>query len=210
MTTNLERLMTVADLDAMPEDGNLYELIGGEIFMSCAPTITHQRVLLNLIAKFLLYLAQNPVGELLPGPGVIFDDHNAVIPDLVFVSNEQRWRLEGRDRLTWAPNLVIEILSPGPENERRDLEVKAEMYSGFEVREYWVVNPQNQTVRIGRAKIGGYETITLGADDEISSPRILPGFSLKVSAIFEARGSDFRNEGTKPHQMDPAFSTPLG
>ncbi len=186
MTTNLERLMmSVADLDAMPDDGNLYELIGGEIFMSRAPSIPHQRVLRDLIVKFSFYLARNPVGELLPGPGVIFDDHNAVIPDLVFVSNEQRGRLAGQDRLTWAPDLVIEILSPGPENARRDLEVKAEMYFGFEVGEYWVVNPQNQTIRIRRTNNGSYETITLFADDEISSPEILPGFSLKVGSIFE-------------------------
>lgn len=186
MTTNLERLMTVADIDALPEDGNLYELIGGEIFMSRAPTITHQRVLLNLIVKFSLYLARNPVGELLPGPGVIFDDYNAVIPDLVFVSNEQRGRLVGQDRLYWAPDLVIEILSPGAENERRDLEVKAAMYSAFGVREYWAVNPENQTVRIFREKSGSYETITLEAHDEIVSRGILPGFSLKVASIFEA------------------------
>ncbi|HWO00010.1 MAG TPA: Uma2 family endonuclease [Blastocatellia bacterium] len=186
MTTNLERLMTVADLDAIPEDGNLYELIGGAIFMSRAPSIPHQRILLNLIVKFSLYLAKNPVGELLPGPGVIFDDHNAVIPDLVFVSNEQRGRLEGQDRLTWAPALVIEILSPGPENARRDLEIKAEMYSAFEVGEYWVVDPQSQTVRIHRTKEGSYEAITLSEDDEINSPEILPGFRFKVGSVFEA------------------------
>lgn len=185
MTTHLERLMTVDDLEAIPEDGNLYELIGGEIFMSCAPGITHQRVLLNLIIKCSSYLAQNPVGELLPGPGVIFDKHNSVIPDLVFVSNAQRSKLIGQERLTWAPDLAIEILSPGAENERRDLKLKAEMYFSFGVREYWIVNPQNQTARILRGE-SSFETLILGAGDEISSPGILPGFSLKVGSIFEA------------------------
>lgn len=186
MTTNLERLMTVADIDALPEDGNLYELIGGEIFMSCAPTITHQRVLLNLIVIVSSYLARNPVGELLPGPGVIFDDHNAVIPDLVLVSNAQRNKLIGQDRLYWAPDLVIEILSPGAENVRRDLELKVAMYPAFGVREYWAVNPQNQSLRTLREKGGSYETTTLEAHDEIVSPDILPGFTMKVGSIFEA------------------------
>ena len=184
MTTHVERLMTVADIEAIPEDGNRYELIRGEIFMSCAPTITHQRALLNLIAKFLFYLARNPVGELLPGPGVIFDEYNAVIPDLVFVSNAQRSKLIGQDRLYWAPDLAIEILSPGAENQRRDLEIKAEMFASFGVREYWVVDPENQTVRILRGE-GSFETIILDAGDEISSPEILPGFSLKVGSIFK-------------------------
>lgn len=189
MTTHLERLMTVADLEAIPEDGNLYELIGGEIFMSCSPGITHQRVLLNLIVKFSLYLAQNPVGELLPGPGVIFDEHNAVIPDLVFVSNAQRSKLIGQERLYWAPDLAIEILSPGSENERRDLRLKAGMYAAFGVREYWVVNPENQTVRVLRGE-GSFETIILDAGDEISSQEILPGFRLKVGSIFGASPTD--------------------
>jgi Uma2 family endonuclease len=177
--------MTIDDLEAIPEDGNLYELIGGEIFMSCAPGITHQRVLLKLIAKFLFHLAQNPVGELLPGPGVIFDKHNSVIPDLVFVSNAQRSKLLGQERLTWAPDLAIEILSPGAENQRRDLKLKAEMYAALGVREYWVVDPENQTARILRGE-SGFETVVLGADDEITSPGILPGFRLKVGSIFEA------------------------
>jgi Uma2 family endonuclease len=185
MTTHLERLMTVDDLEALAEDGNLYELIGGEIFMSCAPSITHQRVLRNLIAEFLSYLARNPVGELLPGPGVIFDRHNSVIPDLVFVSNAQRIKLIGQERLTWAPDLAIEILSPGAENQRRDLKLKADMYAAFGVREYWVVDTENQTVRVLCGE-RSFETVILGAGDEITSRGILPAFSLKVGSIFEA------------------------
>jgi Uma2 family endonuclease len=121
---------------------------------------------------------------------VIFDEHNAVIPDLVFVSNAQRSKLIGQDRLYWAPDLVIEILSPGAENERRDLGLKAQMYFAFGVREYWIVNPSNQTARILRGDNGSFETTILDAADEITSPAILPGFSLKVGSIFEASSTN--------------------
>ena len=58
------------------------------------------------------------------------------------------------------------------------------MFASFGVREYWVVDPENQTVRILRGE-GSFETIILDVGDEISSPEILPGFSLKVGSIFK-------------------------
>src|SRR5215212_5246717 len=98
MKTHIEPLLTVSDLEAMPQDGNRYELIEGEILMSRAPSITHQRILRNLMENILLYLAQNRIGEILPGPGVIFDEYNATIPDLVFISNRQREQILSGER----------------------------------------------------------------------------------------------------------------
>ena len=48
MATKIEPLMTVTDLEAMPEDGNRYEVIEGELFVSCAPGLTHQQVSMNI------------------------------------------------------------------------------------------------------------------------------------------------------------------
>src|SRR6185369_15808934 len=90
MASNIKHLMTVADLDAFPDDGKRYELIEGELFVSSAPGLPHQLVLSNLIVAFADYLRQNPVGIAVPGPGAVFSNYDAVIPDLVFVTNE-RW-----------------------------------------------------------------------------------------------------------------------
>src|SRR5437773_12025976 len=124
MSTEIQPLLTIADLDAMPDDGNRYELIEGEILVSRAPSLLHQRILRNLMKVFLIYLSQNNIGELLPGPGVIFDEHNAVIPDLVFLSQERINQIAKGERLTGAPDLVIEILSLDKENELRDRNFK--------------------------------------------------------------------------------------
>lgn len=90
MAARIEPLLTVADLDACPDDNNRYELVGGELFVSRAPGIPHQRVLQNLQWAFGRYLNEHPIGILVPGAGAIFSDYDAVIPDLVFVRNE-RW-----------------------------------------------------------------------------------------------------------------------
>lgn len=80
MTTQIQPLLTIADLDCTPDDGNKYELIEGEIYMSRAPSLTHQIVLRNFLMAMSLYLTDNPIGVVVPGPGVIFDDFNGVIP----------------------------------------------------------------------------------------------------------------------------------
>ena len=185
MASRIEPLLTVADLDALPEDdGNRYELIGGELFVSRAPGIPHQRLLQNLQVEFALYLKAKPVGILVPGAGAIFSDYDAVIPDLLFVRNE-RWKdVTTGEKVTSAPDIVVEILSAGSENRRRDLSVKRKLYAKYGVAEYWIVDSENQAVLIFRLREQSLEEVaTLMSDDELSSP-ILPGFRLKVSAIF--------------------------
>src|ERR1051326_6357523 len=90
MASNIKHLMTVADLDALPDDdGNRYELIEGELYVSTAPGLPHQLVLVNLLAAFISYLKTDPIGKIVPGAGAVFSNFDAVIPDLVFVTNER-------------------------------------------------------------------------------------------------------------------------
>ena len=185
MAKRIEPLLTVADLDAFPEDdGNRYELIGGELFVSRAPGTPHQRVLHNLQLEFGLYLKAQPIGILVPGTGVIFSNYDAVIPDLLFVRNERWKEVTTGEKVTSAPDIVVEILSAGSENRRRDLSVKRKLYAKYGVAEYWIVDSENQSVLIFRLREQSLEEVaTLSGDDELSSP-ILPGFQLNVSAIF--------------------------
>jgi len=184
MASRIEPLMTVSNLDACPDDGNRYELIEGELFVSRAPGIPHQRVVLNLEIGLSGYLNNNPIGILVPGAGAVFSDYDAVIPDLVFVRSERWNSVVSKDRFSGAPDLVIEVMSPGKENRERDLLVKRQLYAKYGVAEYWIVDTENRSVLIYRLARQSLEQIaTLTDDDEITSP-ILPGFQLKVSAIF--------------------------
>ena len=185
MASNIKHLMTVADLDAFPDDGNRYELIEGELFVSRAPGLPHQLVLTNLLVAFADYLKQNPMGTVVPGPGAVFSNYDAVIPDLVFVSNERWDGIIGNDRFIAAPDLVIEIISPGSENRGRDLKAKRRLYGKYGVKEYWVVDGENRSMLVLRlANDSLVEVSTLRDDDQVSSP-LLPGLELNLSDIFK-------------------------
>jgi len=184
MTTNIAPLLTTDDLIALPDDGNTYELIEGELIVSSAPTVTHQRVIANLLYLIHRYLDENPRGEVLPTPGVIFDRHNSVIPDLVFLTNEQLGQVGGESHIRLAPALAVEVVSPGRENARRDRVKKLRVYGKFGVGEYWVADPESRTVEIYRPADGALALVaTVGGDEEITSPR-LPGFACRAARVF--------------------------
>ncbi len=184
MAARIEPLLTVADLDACPDDNNRYELIAGELFVSRAPGIPHQRVVLNLELSLSGYLSDNPIGILVPGAGAIFSDYDAVIPDLAFVRNERWDQVVTGEKFTGALDLVIEVVSPGAENRRRDLLVKRQLYGKYGVSEYWVIDSENRLVEVYRLQDNRLESVaTLRTDDEITSP-LFPDLHLAVSAIF--------------------------
>jgi Uma2 family endonuclease len=184
MAARIEPLLTVADLDACPEDSNRYELIGGELFVSRAPGIPHQRVVLNLEIVLSRYLGEHPVGILVPGAGAIFSDYDAVIPDLAFVRNERWDQVVTGEKFTGALDLIIEVTSPGAENRRRDLMVKRQLYGKYGIGEYWVVDSENRLIEVYRLKSDRLESAaTLRNGDELSSP-LLPDLRLAVSTIF--------------------------
>ena len=184
MSTKVEPLLTAADLEAMPDDGNRYELFEGELFVSRAPSLTHQRVLGNLHALLRAYLDQNPLGEVLLTPGVIFDESNSAIPDAVFLTNRQVSGVGSGERILEAPELIVEIVSPGRENARRDREVKRQVYGKHGVSEYWVADPEKRILEVYTLQ---GRTLKLAAAltgaDELTTP-ILPGFTCTADQIF--------------------------
>src|SRR6266851_6637739 len=185
MTSGIEPLLTVADVDALPEDdGNRYELIGGELFVSDPARISHQLLLQNLLMELATYLRKHPIGILVPGAGLILSDYDAVIPDIAFVRNERWDEVVTGEKFTRAVDLVIEILSPGKENRERDLTFKRQLYSKFGVEEYWIVDSENQSVLIYRLQANSFEEVAkLNSEDEITTP-LLPQFRLSVNSIF--------------------------
>ncbi len=184
MASRIEPLLTVADLDACPDDNNRYELIEGELFVSRAPGIPHQRFVQNLQIALAQYLQLSPIGVLVPGAGAIFSNYDAVIPDLAYVSKERWDQVVTGEKFTGPLDLIVEVVSPGAENRRRDLSVKRQLYGKYSVKEYWVVDPSNRAVEVYRLFEQQLEKIAaLMDDDELTWP-ILPGFHLTVGAIF--------------------------
>lgn len=184
MSTRIEPLTTIADLDAMPDDTNRYEIIKGELFVSRAPGLTHQTVIAESIAAFSIYFLRRPIGKIIPTPGLILSKFDGVIPDLVFVTHERLARIRAEERLVAAPELVIEIISPGAENSRRDRVAKRQLYAQHGVEEYWIVDPLMRAIEIYRLKDGAPEQIAELRDADVITSPLLPEFALKVESFF--------------------------
>ena len=146
MGSYAEPPLTVTVLDAAPPDGNRYELIKGKLYVSAAPSYFHQAVILNLAIAIREYLRLHPIGDVAAGIGIVFDPFNAVVPDLIFITKARKARLLAGGRLVGAPELVVEVLSPGTANEGRDRHLKRELYSEYGVEEYWVFDLEYRCV----------------------------------------------------------------
>lgn len=131
--------ITWRDVLAMPEDGRIYEAIGGELFVSPPPKTRHEWVSMNLVNELLPLLVHPGHGRLFTAPiGVEFPEtEEGVQPDIVFVTTE-RLGVVKEDAIQGAPDLVIEILSPS--TARRDRTVKLDLYRSQGVAEYWIVD----------------------------------------------------------------------
>jgi Uma2 family endonuclease len=183
--SSIEHLITVADMANYPDDdGNRYELIEGELFVSTAPGIPHQLILQNLQVALFEYLKRNPIGKLVPDAGAVFSNFDAVIPDLVVVRQERWAQIVANNHFVAAPDLVIEILSPGSENRRRDLEAKRRLYGKCGVQEYWVVDSIDQSIRFFRLQGGMLDEIAIATGDEVIESSVLTDLCLRVSTIF--------------------------
>jgi len=183
--SSIEHLITVADLENFPEDdGNRYELIEGELFVSAAPGIPHQLVLLNLQIHLHAYLQRNPIGKLVPGAGAVFSNFDAVIPDLVIVLNERWDQIVANNRFNAAPDLVIEILSPGNENRRRDEIAKRRLYGKYGVEEYWIVDGESRSGEIYCLQGNVLEEFATFSESEIIVSKLLSELNLPVSSVF--------------------------
>ena len=123
---------------------------------------------------------------MLVAPGLVLSEADAAIPDVVWVSQARLARVvDGAGHLRAAPELVVEVLSPGAANERRDRDAKLRLYSTYGVHEYWIVDWRAQTLELYRREKGQLRLVaTLGRDDTPTSPEP-PGFSVVVGRLFD-------------------------
>jgi len=171
----------------MPDDGGWkrYEIIDGGLCVTRAPHIRHQGAGGNIHVELEIWSRQTQLGKSFQTPGVIFTPTDAVIPDVVWISRERLANgVDEAGHLIVAPELMVEVLSPGERNEQRDKEVKLKFYSQYGVQEYWIVNWQLKTLEIYRRNDAQLQLVaTLLAGDTLTSP-LLPGFGTAIAQIF--------------------------
>jgi Uma2 family endonuclease len=145
---SVTRLYTVEDVRAIPDDRNRYETIAGDLFVTPAPSARHQVVLGRLFLAVGSYVERHRLGLACFAPlDVVYGPMTLVEPDLLFVSSKRREVLTERE-VIGAPDLVVEVLSPS--TARTDRVRKRALYQETGVREYWIVDAEQNRVEIWR------------------------------------------------------------
>ena len=184
MVTNPDVRLTVQDYLNIPEeDENRYELINGELYMAPAPSWEHQESSGNLYSILRAFVLANLLGRVVYSPIDMFlSDEDVFQPDIVFISNE-RLGIIHSDGIHGAPDLVIEVLSPG--TERIDRTLKSERYEMSDVSEYWQANLIAKTILVLRARDGAFERVGLFTEGMTLETPLLPGLRVDVSEVFD-------------------------
>ena len=171
----------------MPDDGgwNRYEIVGGELFVTPAPHIRHQGAASKIHVRLENWSEETGLGNAFEMPGLVFTEIDAVIPDVVWVSNERLANgIDEAGHFNLAPELVVEVLSAGEANEQRDRKIKLKLYSLQGVQEYWIVNWCSKEIEVYRQKDAELQKVaTLLTKDCLTSP-LLPGFECAVARVF--------------------------
>jgi Uma2 family endonuclease len=129
---------TVEQVLALPDDGNRYEVVDGELLVTPAPLFRHQDAILALVRRLEPFVRSNGVGHLSISPADIeFDDHTLVQPD-IFVFELPGGKRPGRWKDIRSLLLAVEVLSPS--TARADRQVKRLRYQRQGIPEYWIVD----------------------------------------------------------------------
>lgn len=176
--------MTAAEFFELPETVQPIELLDGKVIVSPAPVPVHQRIILRLA---LLLNSLIPDGELFLSPiDLALDDSNVVQPDLVWLSVNGECRVLEK-RLEGAPELVVEVFSPG--SVSRDKRDKFQLYQRHGIAEYWMVDPSEDYLEVYSLEGKRYVRLGVYVDaDGFMSPAL--GRDMTLVGIFADAQSD--------------------
>jgi Uma2 family endonuclease len=170
------------DIWDTPDDGNRYEVIDGELYVTPPPVWKHQDGLANLWFILATFIRAHDLGKIVPAPvGVVIDEHNGVQPDLVYVSHE-RLNIISERGVEGAPDLVVEVLSPS--TRARDKGVKMRRYAAAGIPHYWQLDPRNDSLEAYRLGERGYEHDGRFGPGRVSRPELFPGLEIPIDDLW--------------------------
>ena len=175
---------TYEDYRQLPDDGWRYEVMEGVLHRTPAPRTIHQEVLGNLVDLFRAWVKERGLGKVFFAPTDVKLSGglgNPVQPDLFYLATEHLQFV--REALVeGSPDLIVEVLSPTNwMDDRRD---KYRIYAQAGVREYWIVDPEQETVEIFTLRGSSYELRGRYSHGEEASSEVLDGFAAPLDEIF--------------------------
>lgn len=174
---------TYEDYKLLPEDKRC-EIIEGDLLMTPSPTFRNQAVQMRLGARLFSFVDAGGLGQVVAAPiDVVLSPENVVQPDVLFVVAARSGMIDRNGAVYGAPDLAVEILSPS--TAPRDQVLKRKLYGRFGVEEYWIVDPEKQTLEVLTAAGSGLETWRRFTVDETLVSPLLPGLSIGLGDIFK-------------------------
>lgn len=174
--------LTMAEYVELPDDGNRYEILDGDLYMTPAPVPRHQKISRRL--QFILYEAfeKRGLGEVYNAPiDVVLGDHDICQPDIALVLAEEL-DIIGEKNIQGAPTLLIEILSPS--TRRKDVLLKSNIYARFGVKDYWIVDPDIDQIDFYRLAGDHYERLAEVRAPATAEPDGYPGVVTDLAEVF--------------------------
>jgi len=174
--------LSYRDYALFPDNGKRHEIIDGEHFMTPSPSTKHQRISRNLEWIIESFLKKEKRGELFDAPcDVVLSDHDIVVPDLVYISRENK-DIITQDNIQGSPDLIIEILSPS--NRNYDQVLKKDLYEAHGVREYWIIDPDQETVEVYKLSGNRFSDPVIYQNDDLLLTEIIPGLEICLPEVF--------------------------
>jgi Uma2 family endonuclease len=178
--------LTYDDFLLFPDDGRRHELIDGEHYVTPSPTLRHQVLIGRLHFEIELFLrAHAGLGRVFLSPlDVLFTKWDVVEPDLLFVSADQDGILTPKN-VQGPPALVVEVLSPS--TRKTDEHIKRRLFDRGGVREYWIVDPELDVVKVyARQRDGSFQRVAELSREthDTLSTSLLPGLSIPLDSLF--------------------------
>jgi Uma2 family endonuclease len=180
----VQERVSYADLERWPEDGRRYELYDGEVFEIPSPIPLHQFVLGRLYLALSAYVQAHGGSVFFAPLDIVLTDYDVVQPDVLLFMPEREHLLHMRKVTRHAPDLAIEVLSPG--TERNDRRRKLRLFEQHRLLEYWLVDADRPSIEVYRL-VGNRLNLagTADAAQPIESG-LLPELHLRPSDLLPA------------------------
>lgn len=165
-----------------PDDGNRYEVIDGELYVTPPPSLGHQRGLSRLLMLIAPFVDREGLGEVFPAPtGVVLDPEGGVQPDLLFVRRERADILSQRG-IEGPPDLVVEVLSPS--TRARDRGIKMRRYERAGVPHYWLMDTEEQSIETYQLGAEGYRLTGSYRRGMVLTSELFPGLEIAIDRVW--------------------------